>query len=169
MSTAKFKYLEKNEFSAYAPMLFSILHTNMSVIAPSGNSYDEGYTNWCNTFGKAFIEREQRKLILIKSEATIIGFFGYSCNESTFKMEEIQLASEYHGVDGIFRQLYHFVVENLPAGLKYVEAYADKRNGKSISILNRLGLKIVGEDEGYYHFEGSFAELLLWLNSLHVQ
>ena len=39
----KFQYADKKNIKEILPMLFSILHSNMSVIAPTGNSYEEDY------------------------------------------------------------------------------------------------------------------------------
>lgn len=167
MEEISFKYLEKQSFSSYAPKLFLILFENMSVIAPTGNSFDEDYELWSNSFGKAFSENVNRKIIIIKnSKDDVIGFFGYSTTDDTFRMEEIQFSKEYQGKNDIFRKLYHFLIENLPSDLKFAEAYANKRNEKSTAILGKLGLKIIGTNktETCYHFKGNFEDLLKWLN-----
>ena len=41
-----FDILPKNEAENILPSLFRILHSNMSVIAPTGNSYKEDYRLW---------------------------------------------------------------------------------------------------------------------------
>jgi RimJ/RimL family protein N-acetyltransferase len=42
-----------------------------------------------------------------------------------------------------------------------VEAYADKRNQKSLAVLAHLGLTVMGENKNgiSYHLRGSYAEL----------
>ncbi len=166
MGEFSFHYLQKQDFSIYAPVLFEILYTNMIAIAPTGNDYDEDYRFWSNAFGNVFIERTERKIVLIQTENKVIGFFSYSCIDNTFKMEEIQFLSEYKGRYGLFRKLYNFVTSDLPSDLIYVEAYANKNNIKSISILNRLGLKNIGtnKNETSFHFKGTYQDYLSWLN-----
>ncbi len=161
-----FEYLDKSDFDMYAPKLFEILYCNMSVIAPSGLSYEEDFSSWSSAFGGAFKGREQRKILLVLSqEREVIGFFGYCVSSDTLMMEEIQLLPQYQGKHGIFRSLYEFVVGELPKNLKYVEAYAHKNNSKSISILRKMGLEAAGENpSGSCHFlRGEYSSLLQWL------
>ena len=166
MNDILFEYLEKESFSENAPHLFSILHANMTLIAPTGNSYEEDYECWRDAFGSAFVQQEERKIILILSRHRVVGFFCYSVNGDIFRMEEIQIIPDYQGKDGVFRNLYSFVVKNLPENLQYVEAFANKKNSRSLAILDRLGLKIIGTNRNHtsYHLRGTFDDLLLWLN-----
>ncbi len=162
-----FEYLAKSDFDEYAPRLFEILHRNMSETAPSGFSYEEDYISWTSSFGDAFKGREQRKIVLILSpEREIVGFFCFCALGDTLHMEEIQLVPACQGKHGVFRRLYRFVTAQLPSGLLYAEAYADKRNSKSLAVLGRLGLEVIGENESgsCYHLRGSFGNLLEWLN-----
>lgn len=84
-----FVILPKNETENILPSLFRILHSNMSVIAPTGNSYDEDYRFWHNSVAPA-LEKDARQIILIYDDAEIIGYFQYYVNATTFMMEEIQ-------------------------------------------------------------------------------
>jgi len=71
-------------------------------------------------------------------------------------MEEIQIKKEYHG-SGIFGKFYSWLVRELPDNLETVEAFADRRNTKSRSILNHLGLiEISTEENGLLHFRGEY-------------
>ncbi len=160
-----FNFLKKSEFSEYAQKLFDILYTNMSVIVPTGDSYENDFNMWCSSFGKSFINREQRKIIIIKADEQIVGFFGFNIVGDIFKMEEIQISPDYQSRYGIFRSLYRFTLDNLPDNLKYVEAYADIRNTKSAAVLKTLGLEITTTENGKFHcFKGKMKSLLEWLN-----
>ncbi len=166
-----FEYLNKNDFSVYAPELFFILHTNMSPIAPTGNTYDEDYLCWSDAYGEAFESNENRKIVLIKeTENKIVGFFAYSVSEDVFRMEEIQISPELQSKYGIFKKLYLFVFKNLPTNIKYVEAFANKKNEKSVAILKHLGLEAVGTNKSgsCYRFRGSYSDLLLIIKDLFV-
>ena len=82
-------------------------------------------------------------------------------------MEDIQLAPSYQGRYGIFRALYGFVIAGLPDTVTTVKAYAGKNNAKSIAVLTRLGLSVIGENKTgrSYVYEGTYADLLKWFHS----
>ncbi|MBQ8575261.1 MAG: hypothetical protein IJ447_04335 [Clostridia bacterium] len=158
-----FEYMNKNDFGSLSRQIFDILADNMSVIAPTDNSREEDFECWVSAVGDGLC-RDARQIILIKNSKEIIGYFQYYTTEDTLMMEEIQLVSEWHGKANIFRNLYGFLFKNILRNLKYVKAYASKQNKKSISILQRLGLKNVGENKNgnSYFFTGDFADLLNW-------
>lgn len=162
---AKFKFLNKTLFCEYADKIFEILADNMSIIAPTGNTRDEDFKIWYHAISEE-IKNDNREIILILENETnnIIGFFKYSTTIDTFVMEEIQLCDKFQGSGNIFRDLYSFVLKNICNELMYVEAFADKRNHKSIGILKKLGLKVIGENKNgiSFHFKGSFIDLKNW-------
>ena len=159
----KFCYLNKNEFEKYARGLFTVLCENMSQIAPTGNSWEEDFQFWSQAMREE-LQSEKRQIIMIihKESEGIIGYFQYSVNEAIFMMEEIQIDQAYQGKYHIFRNLYGFIIENMEAGIKLVEAYANKRNSKSMGILRKLGLEIVGEIKRgtSYLFRGNYVDML---------
>lgn len=162
---AEFEFLNKNLFSTYANKIFNILADNMSVIAPTGNSRDDDFKSWYRAVNDG-LKKDNRCIILILESGTadIIGFFQYYTNVNTFMMEEIQICAEFCGKDNIFRDLYSFVLNNISDDLLYVEAYANKLNHKSMGILGKLGLKIIGENKNgtSFHFKGKFDDLVRW-------
>ena len=155
-----FVVLPKNETENILPSLFRILHSNMSVIAPTGNSYDEDYFLWHNSVAPA-LEKDARQIILIYDDTEIIGYFQYYVNATAFMMEEIQFNKEYHGT-GLFKRLYAYLFEIIPQETLYIEAYAHKQNQKSQGILKHLGLQIIGENKNgnSYHFRGDCHQAL---------
>ena len=157
-----FEYLNKLEFSVISNEIFNILADNMTVIAPTGNSREEDYKCWYEAVSGG-LQREERQIILIKDHGKIIGFFQYYTNTDTFMMEEIQFKPEYQG-KGIFRELYDFVFLNIKGDIKFVEAYANINNVKSIGILEKLGLLNVGFNKNgcSYHFKGKYDDLKKW-------
>lgn len=161
----EFGYLNKNEFDKYARGLFAVLCENMSQIAPTGNDPEEDFKFWSQAMNEE-LQSEKRQIIMIihKESEKIIGYFQYSVNENVFMMEEIQIDQAYQGRNNIFRDLYGVVFENMEAGVEVVEAYANKKNTKSMGILERLGLKIVGENQRgtSYFFRGAYTDLLKW-------
>lgn len=162
-------FLRRDEFEQYAEVLFSILYDNMSRIAPTGNSREEGYLYWFDA-NKEELKNENRHIIIIVQKETneIAGFFKYSVQNDVFFMEEIQIRKSYQGKYNIFEKIYRFVLDNMKDGVCVLEAYADKRNIKSIGILGKLGLGIVGENKNgiSYHFRGTYADFLNWYNGI---
>ena len=162
-------FLRRDEFEQYAEVLFSVLYDNMSRIAPTGNSREEAFSFWCDA-NKEDLKNENRHIIIIvqKEINEIAGFFKYSVQNNVFFMEEIQIRKSYQGKYNIFEKIYKFVLDNMRDGVCVVEAYADKRNTKSVGILGKLGLTIVGENKNgiSYHFRGTYADLLNWYNRI---
>ena len=160
-----FCYLDKRDFEKYARGLFTVLCENMSQIAPTGNSWEEDFQFWSQAMREE-LQSEKRQIIMIihKETEKIIGYFQYSVNETVFLMEEIQIDQAYQGKYHIFRDLYGFIFENMEAGVKLVEAYANKKNVKSMGILGKLGLEIIGENQRgtSYLFRGNYDDMLKW-------
>ena len=157
-----FEYLNKLEFPVISIEMFNILADNMTAIAPTGNSREDDYKCWYDAVNSG-LQREERQIILIKDNDKIIGFFQYYTNTDTLMMEEIQFKPEYKG-KGIFRELYGFVFLNIKAGVKFVEAYANINNVKSIGILEKCGLSNIGLNKNgrSYHFIGKYEDLKKW-------
>ena len=157
-----FEYLNKADFSVYAQTIFDILSDNMTKIAPTGNTLEEDFRMWFSAVSSG-LQRDERQIILIKDSENVVGFFQYYTNKDTFMMEEIQFKPEYQG-KGIFRELYGFVIETIRNDLRFVEAYANICNKKSIGILGKLGLDNIGLNKNghSYHFKGEFDSLVEW-------
>ena len=152
--------LDKSYKDSILPLLFDILHANMSKIAPTGNSYEEDLAFWLSCVSPA-LEKEPRRILLLYDGDEIAGFFQYFVNNGLFMMEEIQLRDHYQGT-GVFGKLYAYLTSVVPKDTKLVEAYANKSNHKSIAVLHHLGLKIVGENKNgiSYRFRGKYETIL---------
>ena len=157
-----FEYLNKADFSVYAQTIFDILSDNMTKIAPTGNTLEEDFRMWFSAVSSG-LQRNERQIILIKDSENVVGFFQYYTNKDTFMMEEIQFKPEYQS-KGIFRELYGCVFETIRNDLRFVEAYANICNKKSIGILGKLGLDNIGLNKNghSYHFKGEFDRLVEW-------
>lgn len=157
-----FQYLNKLDFPTVAKEIFDILADNMEKIAPTGNTREEDYECWYEGVSNG-LKRDERQIVLIKEADNIIGFFQYYTNADTFMMEEIQFKPEYQGKN-IFRELYGFLISNIGNDIKFVEAYANISNHKSIGILEKLGLSKIGMNKNgrCFHFRGKYSELINW-------
>ncbi len=161
----KFEYLNKPDFPTIACDIFNILADNMEIIAPTGNTREEDYKCWYEAVNDG-LKREKRQIVLIKDADSIIGFFQYYTNSDTFMMEEIQFKPEYQGKN-IFRSLYGFLIPNIKDDIKFVEAYANTTNHKSMGILGKLGLAKIGINKNgrSFHFRGNYSDLIKWYKS----
>ncbi len=164
LTAVVFSYLNKSEFDGVAGILFNILADNMTKIAPTGNTREVDFGFWYNAV-KEGLSREERQIILMKVNGNIAGYFQYYVNSDTFMMEEIQIIHAFKGT-GVFRDLYGFLISEIPESTKYVEAYANINNLKSIEILKRLSLEKIGKNKNgnSYHFKGKYVDLIKWYN-----
>ena len=155
----RFEYAKKEELVALLPKLFEILHSNMSLIAPTGSSYEDDFEEWCAKVYPA-VMTTVREIVVMYDDSNIIGYFQYYINNGVFMMEEIQIKQEYQG-GGVFSAFYSWLIQGLPVALQTVEAYASKLNGKSQSILEHLGLSQIGENKNgsLYHYVGEYKKL----------
>lgn len=165
MNEIIFSYLNKSDFSTVSNDIFNILADNMTVIAPTGNSREEDYNLWYEAVNDG-LQRPERQIVLIKDSEKFIGFFQYYTNTDTFMMEEIQFKYEYQS-KGIFRKLFGFVISDISENIKFVEAYANISNSKSIGILKKLGLTemCLNKNGRSYHFKGEYSDLLKWFDT----
>jgi len=161
MTAPAFRFLEKPPAPEILDEIFDVLATNMRVIAPTGLTYEEDKAQWMACVPPA-LEQEARQILLIYAGDELAGFFQYyvTADHNVFMMEEIQFKEAYRG-SGLFGELYRFLIPKLPADIVYVEAYADKRNTKSLAVLEHLGLTVIGENKNKisWHLRGDFAVL----------
>jgi len=162
MSASKFFLLDKQKLSDFLPDLFEILHFNMSLIAPTGNSYHEDLAIW-RSYIVPDMQNEHRHIVLMYVDDTLAGFFRYYINidSHSLMMEEIQIKKEFQGT-GLFSAFYRWLVQQLSEDILYVEAYANKMNHKSQAILVHLGLIRLGENKNglSFYYKGNYADLL---------
>ncbi len=160
MNRFRFKQAKTEDIPIYLDELFAILAGNMRNIAPTGNTYEEDYEIWLKYAVPAWREGKF-SVILIFDGDVLCGYFQYSVNDTTFRMEEIQFKPEYRGC-GLFAELYKYLITIIPIETEYVDAFAEKRNTKSQEILKHLGLNIIGENKNgkCFHFKGEYKALL---------
>lgn len=150
----KFQLLEKEAINDTLLQLFKILHGNMSLIAPTGGTFEEDFAVWREYIVPAMKE-ERRQMVLMLCGGELAGYFQYNIHGDSLMMEEIQIKPEYQGA-GLFRELYRWLEDKIPGDVTYVEAYSNKENLKSQGILERLGLRRIGESKSgdSYHYMG---------------
>lgn len=149
-----FQLLEKAALEDILLQLFKILHGNMSLIAPTGGTFEEDFAVWREYIVPA-LQEERRQMVLMLCGDELAGYFQYDICNDVFMMEEIQIKPEYQGT-GLFRELYCWLGDKIPGDVTYVQAYSNKENLKSQGILERLGLRRIGESKSgnSYHYMG---------------
>lgn len=149
-----FTYLDKSKKEFFLPKLFDILYDNMKNIAPSELSFDEEMDQWLSTVSPA-IDKYPRQIILCFDE-DIAGFMQYYVTEEKLVIEEVQLSGKYQRTTAFFR-MCKFLSANIGESTKYIEAFADRRNTSSISMMKKLGMECLNTDNNspYLHFRGS--------------
>lgn len=155
-----FAYADKTKMEETLPILFDILYSNMSQIAPTGNTYENDRREWFSNLVPA-MQKEPRQIVLFYADGVLAGYFQYYINAGAFMMEEMQIKRRYQGT-GLFHTFFSWLVERLPKELEMVEAYSDKKNDKSQAILEHLGLVRSSESKNgnAYYYRGDYTALL---------
>lgn len=157
--TFDYRFVDKESIETILPELFKILHANMSVIAPTGETFEEDFAVWKGYIVQA-VKDDSRQIVTMHCNGELAGYFQYDTGGSTFMMEEIQVKPHYQG-SGIFRGLYRWLEDKIPEHVIYAEAYSNKENLKSQGILEHMGLERAGENKSgsSYLYRGNCREL----------
>ena len=159
MKQFRFEFMDKERLDEWLPLLFDILYTNMSIIAPTGNSYENDKNIWIPAVSQG-LEREQRQIIIMYDGETLAGYFQYYINEGVFMVEEIQLMPAYQSTTLLFA-LFRYLSKILPEDAQYIAAYAHKKNFHSQSIIKKLGMELAGENKNgnSYFYRGDYKKV----------
>ena len=76
-------------------------------------------------------------------------------------VEEIQLLPQYQSTTLLY-SFIRFMGKMIPEDVRYIEAYAHKKNLHSQSLINRLGMELVGENKNgnSYFYRGDYKKVL---------
>lgn len=135
----RFYYLNKGEKDIWLPRLFELLYENMHSIAPSGLSYEQEKAQWLAVVSPA-MEKAPRQIIMCFVDGELAGYMQYYIRQQMLMVEEIQLKKKYHRTL-LFYKLCKYLMTVLPDHLQTIEAYADRRNGASIRLMEKLGMR----------------------------
>ena len=158
MGKLTFCRLDKSDAKEMLPRMFAILYENMNLLAPTGNPYEEDQALWLS-FIRPALEQEQVKVVLAYVEGKLAGYFQYSVRGDTVLAEEVEIRPEYHRTM-VFYRLCQFMLQNVPENVRYLEAYANKRNQDSLPILETLGMQKIGQNKSGngWHFRGELTK-----------
>lgn len=158
-----FSYIDRERLSEELPALFPILYANMSSIVPTEESFAAQYAEWFENVRPA-LEKPNRRMIVIRSDGELVGFFQYYVNETVFMMEEIQFVPGICGC-GVFEALFTYLSDVVPNNTPFVEAYSHRLNLKSQGILLHLGLEPREADGSFIRFRGELSRLFQTIRS----
>ena len=158
-----FTFLNKQEKETWLPRLFDLLYENMRSIAPSELPYDAEKQQFLANVSPA-LEKAPRQIILCFFDGELAGYAQYYTRGDMLMVEEMQLKREYQRGFAFYR-LCKYLLSILPPEIRYVEAYAEKRNIHSQHIMSKLGMKVIEEDGPFLHLRG---ELQSAKDALHL-
>ena len=141
-----FRNIDKRDMDNIAPELFRILSENMSAIAPTGNSFDDDYQMWSSYVLSDDFWTSDRKIVMMLSNDEIVGYFQYCVHGDILTVEEVEIEEKYQRT-ALFGRFLRYIKDNMPPGVRYIEAYVNKLNSNSHRITTKLGFKIVGENK----------------------
>lgn len=144
--------LDKTQKDRWLPKMFDLLHDNMNAIAPSGLDYHREKQLWLEEVSPA-LDKAARQVLLYTNGDALIGFVQYYTRDRLLMVEEAQIGKEYQR-SVAFLRLCRCLMNLLPADLERVEAYADRRNVKSIRLMERLGMAACEDTGCYFKFSG---------------
>lgn len=154
-----FCFLNKAEKDIWLPRLFDLLHENMREIAPTGLAYEQEKAQFLANVSPA-LDRAPRQILMGFVDGELACYVQYYTRGGLLMVEEIQIRKADRGTL-LFLRLCRKLAAQLPGDIHWVEAYADRRNRHSLSIMEKLGMVPVPENGAspYVHLRGD-AELL---------
>lgn len=149
-----FCYLNKAEKDIWLPRLFDLLYENMKEIAPTGLSYAQEKAQFLANVSPA-LDKAPRQVLLALDGEILAGYVMFYTRNDLLMVEEAQIRKRFQGTL-LFLSLCRRLMAAVPTDIRVVEAYADKRNENSLTIMARLGMvPVPGEaDSGFVHLCG---------------
>lgn len=152
MSKIRFEFLNKSKKAEILPELFRIFYDNTSLISPFLRPYELERDEWISEVSPA-LEKEPRQIILIYHGADLAGFIMYYTRGELLMIEELQLKDAYQGTL-LFYKAVKYLVEMFSDKISRVEAYALKKNKRSIDLMRDTGFFEIHDTIGtkFLHF-----------------
>ena len=153
------RWMEKDRELPLLADLFVILYRNMESVAPLGEDYGAEQATWVSCITQA-LTKAPRQILLIYSGDDLAGFCMYYIREDLLMVEELQLKPAYQKTV-LAAEIFRFLRRTLFPKVRWIEAYADRRNLRSQALMEKLGMVMLEEPEesNFVHFRGSAADL----------
>lgn len=152
-------FMDKAHKERWLPLMFDLLYDNMRSIAPSGLSRQQEQAQWLREVSPA-LDKPPRQVVLCLSGGVLCGFLQYYIRNDMLMVEELQLRRSCQ-CSTLFASVLKFMLSVVPQNVNTVEAYADRRNVRSIALMRRVGMDLCGNDDAspYVHFSGELTTL----------
>lgn len=151
------RLLDKSLEMGMLEELFELLWRNMMPVIPWEHSYETEKANWLSCVGPA-MEKNPRQIALVLDGEMPVGFCMFYCSNEVFMVEELQLLPEYRGGSRTV-SLWKFLKRQLPDGVRYMEAYADRRNIPSQKLMEKIGMEPVEQGRNFLRFRGEIRRI----------
>lgn len=151
------RLLDKQREMTLLEPAFDLLWENMRQITPWELSYQEEKTAWLACVAPA-LGKAPRQMALYFDGEKLRGFAQYYCNRGVFMIEELQISRGYRSGSAAVA-LWKFLKDQLPADIRYVEAYADVRSTASQKLMEKLGMALVESNGRFLHYRAELARL----------
>ena len=163
MAMFQYVYLNKAQKDLWLPKLFDLLYENMQVLLPNGAPYERQKQAWIAEVSPA-LDKPPRQVLMCLFGGDVVGYLQYYTRQDLLMIEEIQIKGAFQKTT-LFRSICRELFVNLPAGISYLEAYADKDNRYSQKLMRKLGMYDITEaDEEFVHFRGHVGPLLKYFS-----
>lgn len=161
-----FQQANTENLKKYGHELFSILWNNMNPMDPLPMDPETVFSNWLPSHLKMLEKEEHEMILFFDAEEKPAGYFSYILKNDIFFLNDIQTQPDCQGKGWVYRPLMKFLLPQLPAHLRFTEAYVGKYNPRSSAILERFGMKAIGETPNgrSWIYRGEFSALLDWVN-----
>ena len=152
-------FMNPKEKDVWLPRMFTLYDSNMRRIAPSGLPFEREREAFLRELSPA-LDKAPRRVLLACSGDRLLGYIQYYTRDTLLMIEEVQVDREYHRTR-LFYRMCCAVAAELPEGISTVQAYADRRNLDSVAMMNRLGMKVIGDPSAspFLHLSGDAAGL----------
>ena len=152
-------HMNKADKDCWLSLLFDLYHANMQHIAPSALPYQQERSHWLSEVSPG-LDKAARQVILCLEDDHLIGYIQYYTRGQLLMVEEFQITHAYQCTP-LFHRMCNYLCAHLPAEIKRVEAFADIRNSKSLTIMKKMGF-LESYDEncpGFVHLCADFAKV----------
>ena len=150
--------LNKNNKEIWLPRLFDLLYENMNEIILSNSEYEQEKEQWFTNVTPA-LDKPTRQITMCFDDNELIGYIQYYINNKLLMIEELQLNKKYHCTFTFYSFCKNFI-KGLPSDIKYIEAFADRRNSYSQKLIQKSGMKYVDSNSNFIHFRGDADKII---------
>ena len=150
------RFLDKKTEMGMLEQLFDLLYENMRSVTPTGLSYEQEKRQWLSCVCPA-MEKDARQILLLTDGEALMGYCQYYISCGTLMVEEVQLRRDCRCSSAIVSLVR--ILLNQTENVTFLEAYADRRNMASQSLLKKLGMVCIAEEGPFAHYRAEMTTI----------